>query len=85
MQITSVRAIDPARIQVTVEVTTADIDQAFTTQPDPDELLFYNLLGPGWGQLTSSEKMAALSTLAGILERAAVITVTFDSPSPKEA
>lgn len=80
MQITTVRSIDPDHMQVTVEIVALDVDAAFTSQTDPDEVLFYNLFGPGWDKLTSSEKMTALSALAAILERASALEVAFAPP-----
>lgn len=83
MQIQTTRSIDPDTMSVTVTVGPDDVDQAFTNQTDPDEILFYSLFGPGWDKLSQSEKMTALASLAQILERASQVSVTFGSAEPK--
>ena len=84
MEVTARRAIDPATMDVQVNVTEADVQAAFADATDPDEELYYKLFGPEWTKMPNSGKLEALTALAGRLERKGIkVSIVVGAPEPK--
>ena len=47
------------------------MDKAFVQQPDPNEELYYNTMGPGWNTKTVSEQLRLLADLVDLAVGAA--------------
>lgn len=74
MNLNATRQIDPNRLTVGITFEPDDFERAFGAAPDPDEQLFYDLLGPGFKEKPVSAQLERLAALAALVEtRAAVL------------
>lgn len=87
MKITFSRTIDPPSMTVNVVVESSDVTKAFDEMQDPDEELFYKLLGPQWQKLGDAGKLSSLTQLAQTLDlagtKAKTVEVKLNAPERK--
>lgn len=68
MELRIIRAVDPDSLTLTLRLTQDDFDAAISNQADPDEQLFFDVMGPVSDRRKASVRLSDLSKLLGLVE-----------------
>lgn len=84
MKFTYTRSIDPMKMDCQLSLDDADLNSAFTAQADPNEDLFYNVMGPGWTTQSVPEQLRLLADVTELaIQAASLQTQQTGDPQPK--